>query len=149
MDLILWRHADAEDGANDLARELTPKGRKQAERVAAWLRERLPPDYLLIASPALRAQQTAEALGAPTTTRDIAPGAAVAAVLKAARWPGYEGTVVLVGHQPVLGEAAAYLIAGTPAGFSIRKGGLWWLSQRLRDEADQVVVRAVISPDLL
>ncbi len=42
MDLILWRHAEAEDGANDLARELTPKGVKQAARVAEWLLQRLP-----------------------------------------------------------------------------------------------------------
>ena len=36
MDLILWRHAEAEDGANDLARELTQKGHKQAARVADY-----------------------------------------------------------------------------------------------------------------
>ena len=149
MDLILWRHAEAEDAANDLARELTSKGRKQADRMAAWLREHLPSDYLLIASPALRAQQTAQALGAPETANDIAPGAAVSAILEAARWPEYEGTVVLVGHQPVLGQTAAYLVTGSASGLSIRKGGLWWLSRRLRDEGEQVVVRAVVSPELL
>ena len=149
MDLILWRHAEAEDGANDLARELTSKGRKQAERMAAWLRERLPADHVLIASPALRAQQTAEALGAPKIVKDIAPGAAVSAILKAARWPDYEGTVLLVGHQPDLGQAAAFLVAGSRGGLSIKKGGLWWFSNRVRGEETQVVVRAVISPDLL
>ena len=41
MDLILWRHAEAEEGDNDLARELTPKGEKQAARVAEWLLQRL------------------------------------------------------------------------------------------------------------
>jgi phosphohistidine phosphatase len=149
VDLILWRHAEAEDGANDLARELTSKGRKQAERMAAWLRERLPADYVLVASPALRAQQTAEALGAPKTVKDIAPGAAVPAILKAARWPDHEGAVVLVGHQPVLGETVGFLLAGSRGGQSIRKGGLWWLSRRVRAADAQVVVRAVISPDLL
>ena len=149
MDLILWRHAEAEDGADDLARELTSKGRKQADRIAAWLRERLPSDFLLIASPALRAQQTAQALGAPKTVSDLAPGAAVSAVLEAARWPEYEGTVVLVGHQPVLGQTAAYLVTSSKRGLGIRKGGLWWLSRCLRDESEQVVVRAVMSPDLL
>jgi phosphohistidine phosphatase len=149
MELILWRHADAEEGANDLARELTAKGRKQAERMAGWLRERLPPDYLLIASPALRAQQTAEALGAPKIVKDIAPGAAVSAILKAARWPDYDGTVVLVGHQPAVGQAAAFLVWGAVSEMSIKKGGLWWLSRRTRADEAQVVVRAVISPDLL
>jgi len=75
MDLILWRHADAEEGAPDLARKLTPKGERQAARVAAWLREHLPENYRLLASPAVRAQQTAEALGKPTTEKLLAPGA--------------------------------------------------------------------------
>ena len=33
MDLILWRHADADEGERDMARKLTPKGRKQAARM--------------------------------------------------------------------------------------------------------------------
>lgn len=150
MDLILWRHAEAEDGANDLARELTPKGEKQAARVAEWLLHRLPSRFLLISSPAARAQQTAQALGVPVrTAKEIAPGAAVSALLKAAGWPDSKATVVLVGHQPDLGQAIASLVAGAQGGVSIKKGGLWWLSDRNRDDGAQVVVRAVVSPDLL
>jgi phosphohistidine phosphatase len=150
VDLILWRHAEAEEGANDLARELTPKGVKQAARVAEWLQQRLPSRFLLIASPAARAQQTAQALGIPKIAKELAPGAAVSAIVKAARWPDYEGTVVVVGHQPDLGQAAAFLVCGSPrGGLSVKKGGLWWLSDRVRGEGTQVVVRAVISPDLL
>ena len=150
MDLILWRHAEAEEGGNDLARELTPKGEKQAARVAQWLIQRLPARFSLISSPAARAQQTAQALGIPVkTSKDIAPGAAVSAILKAAGWPDYKGTVVMVGHQPDLGQAAAFLIAGSQARVSIKKGGLWWLSDRVRGEEAQVVVRSVVSPDLL
>ena len=37
MNLILWRHAEAEDGADDLQRALTGKGRRQAARMAQWL----------------------------------------------------------------------------------------------------------------
>ena len=149
MDLILWRHAEAEDGANDLARELTAKGAKQAARVAEWLLQRLPSRFLVIASPAARAQQTAQALGVPVrTAREIAPGAAVSAIVGAAGWPDHKGTVVLVGHQPDLGQAAAFLTCGAQGWVSIKKGGLWWLSDRARDE-NQVVVRAVVSPDLL
>ena len=48
MELILWRHADAEDGAPDLERRLTPKGRKEAERVAAWLLAHLPAGQALL-----------------------------------------------------------------------------------------------------
>ena len=145
MELILWRHADAEDGAPDLERRLTKKGRKQAERVAEWLLARLPREFVVIASPAARAQETAEALGVRFKTVDqLAPGASVARILKAAGWPDAEGAVVLVGHQPDLGRAAAHLVCGAYAEWSIRKGGLWWL------ESDEPAsVKAVISPDLL
>jgi len=140
MDLILWRHADAENGAPDLARRLTPKGHDEAARVAAWLRGRLPGRYRLLASPAVRAQETAAALGAPITTENsLAPGASVEAILTLA---GSEGTTVLVGHQPDLGLAIAYLLCGEERDWSVAKGALWWIANRSS-------VRAVISPDLL
>lgn len=150
MDLILWRHAEAEEGEPDLARELTPKGQKQAARVAEWLLQRLPAKFTLISSPAARAQRTAEALGVPVkTVKDIAPGAAVSALIKAAGWPDQKGTVVLVGHQPDLGRAAAFLVSGTQTEVSIKKGGLWWISDRAREDGAKVVLRSVVSPDLL
>jgi phosphohistidine phosphatase len=149
MDLIVWRPAEAEDGVPDLERRLTAKGRKQAERVAQWLLQRLPSRFMLISSPAVRAQQTAEALGVPVKTeKSLAPGAAPGAVVKACGWPDYKGAVVIVGHQPDLGRALAHLL-GASGGFSVKKGALWWISNRVRDEKDQVVVRAVVSPDLL
>jgi phosphohistidine phosphatase len=149
VDLIIWRHAEAEDGAPDLERKLTAKGRKQAERVAQWLLQRLPARFALIASPAARAQQTAEALGVPVKTdRALAPGASPAAIIKASGWPDYKGAAVIIGHQPDLGRVLAELL-GARGGFSVKKGGLWWISNRVRDERDQVVVRAVVSPDLL
>ena len=149
MDLILWRHADAEDGADDLRRELTAKGRKQAARVAQWLLQHLPEDFEVVASPAARAVQTAEALAKKfKTEKQLAPGAPVPAILKAAGWPGGKSkrTVVVVGHQPDLGRAAAQLLAGRQAGWHIKKGGLWWLSN---SDGDELIVKAVLSPDLL
>ena len=150
MDLILWRHAEAEDGKPDLQRALTAKGRQQAKRVAEWLQARLPASYTLVASPAVRAQQTAAALaGTFRTEPALAPGGSVAKLLQAARWPGHEGMVIVVGHQPDLGRAAAYLVGGHEMSWSLKKGALWWLANRVRDEEEQVVVRAVLSPDLL
>jgi phosphohistidine phosphatase len=149
MDLILWRHADAEEGFPDLARKLTSKGQRQADNVAAWLLQRLPSKFSVLASPAARAQQTAAALGVPVKTIDqLAPGATVAEILRAADWPDRKGPVVVVGHQPDFGRAAAHLI-GAHAELSIKKGGLWWISNRVRDGEQGVVVRAVLAPDLL
>jgi phosphohistidine phosphatase len=149
MDLIVWRHAEAQDGMPDLERELTAKGRKQAERVAQWLLQRMPARFAVISSPAARALQTAQALGVPVKTdRTLAPGASPEAILKASGWPDYKSTAVVVGHQPDLGRVVAELL-GARGGLSLKKGALWWLSNRVRDEKDQTVVRAVVSPDLL
>jgi phosphohistidine phosphatase len=150
MDLILWRHAEAVDGAPDMARKLTAKGEKQAGESAAWLRSHLPKRTRILVSPAERTLQTARALtGDFEVVKSIAPGASAAAVLAAAGWPDAGESVLVVGHQPTLGMVAATLIAGEPMPWSIRKSGIWWLSHRVRGEEPQVVVRAVMAPDFL
>ena len=150
MDLILWRHAEAEDGSPDLERRLTPRGHKHAGRVAQWLLQRLPAKFTMLASPARRAQETAQALGVPfRTVAELAPGASVRAILQAAEWPARKSAVIVVGHQPDLGRTAAFLVSGAQSPWSVKKGGAWWLSHRARDGEAQVVVRAVVTPDLL
>ena len=150
MDLILWRHADAAPGSRDLERKLTAKGRKQAERVSAWLIARLPGRYTVLASPARRARETADALGARyRIVERLAPGAAAGDILEACGWPSHKGVVVVVGHQPDLGRSVALLVSGTEDEWSVKKGGLWWLSNRDRDGETQVVVRAALAPDLV
>jgi phosphohistidine phosphatase len=150
LDLILWRHAEAEETWPDLPRKLTARGEKDAARVAKWLRQHLPAKFAVVASPAERTQQTANALGIPfKTVQSLAPGASVPEILAAAGWPADEGVVVVVGHQPGLGQAAAQLVAGGETDWTIKKGGLWWLTGRQRHGRDQVVVTAVLSPDLL
>lgn len=146
IELLLWRHADAEDGIPDAGRALTKKGLKQAKQVAAWLLPRLPRDCLILASPAKRAQQTAAALDLPyTTERRIGVQANIADIIAASNWPRRKGAVLVVGHQPTLGRLAARLLAGEQADWTIKKGALWWFSER----AGEVVLRAVVSPDLL
>jgi phosphohistidine phosphatase len=150
VDLILWRHADAAEGGRDSERKLTAKGRKQAARMTEWLVARLPSRYAVIASPAKRALETADALGVRYKISErLAPGAAPTAILGAAGWPSHKGAVIVVGHQPDLGRTVAVLLAGSAAEWSVKKGGLWWLSNREREGEAQVVVRAVLAPDLL
>lgn len=147
MELVLWRHADAEEGGNDAARRLTPKGIKQAKRIAEWLDARVSRDATVLVSPAQRARQTAQALARESRTSDaVNTGAHPADVLKAAGWPGGTETVVVVGHQPTLGAAAALAVTGAPAPWRIRKGGVWWISTSA-DGTPTVV--AVITPDLV
>jgi len=150
MDLILWRHAEAEPGEPDLGRRLTAKGLKQADRVAAWLDQHLPDGTRVLASPADRAQQTALALKRKfKTVEEIAPGASVASVLGAAGWPDAREPVLIVGHQPTLGAVAAFLLSGEEAYWSVKKGGVWWLTNRDRGGASAIVLRVVIGPDFV
>ena len=148
MDLILWRHADAEEGYPDLARQLTGKGHRQAEAMAKWLRARLPKETLILVSPAARAQQTAQALTSHyQTVNEIGPGADHRAIVKAAGWPGSKSAVLIVGHQPTLGQAVGSLLCDDPSDWHIKKGAVWWLTQKGTDAP--VFLQAAIPPDLV
>lgn len=150
MDLILWRHADAEDAGPDEARRLTAKGVRQAEKMAAWLQRRLPDRYVVLSSPAVRSQQTARALTpAYKIVPELAVGSSVAALLQAAGWPDAKKPVVIVGHQPTLGTTAAFLLAGQETEWSIKKGAVWWLTNRVRLDEPQTILRSVIGPEFI
>ncbi|HSC63768.1 MAG TPA: histidine phosphatase family protein [Caldimonas sp.] len=151
MDLILWRHAEAEDarGNDDLGRALTARGRKQAAHMAAWLATRLPATTRILVSPAVRCQQTAAALGRPVITVDaIAPNASAGAVLRAAGWPEASGAVLVVGHQPTLGETAARAMGEGDEHWQVRKGAVCWLRSD-PDRPGVAVVHARKAPDEL
>ena len=150
MDLILWRHAEAEEGTPDSARELTKRGHKQARQIAAWLKERLPANRAILVGPSKRTRQTADALDLPyESTKNVGTGATPDDVLSAAGWPTRDGAILVVGHQPTLGDVAARILCvHGDAGLAITKGALWWFSCRPRQGGD-VVLRAVIGPDLV
>jgi phosphohistidine phosphatase len=150
MDLILWRHCEAEPGEPDLGRRLTSKGQKQAERMASWLDSHLPDTCRVLVSPADRAQQTALALKRKfKTVPELVPGATVAAVLTAANWPDSREPVLVVGHQPTLGTVASFLLSGEEAYWSVRKGAVWWLSNRAKEGGAAVVLKVVVGPDFV
>jgi phosphohistidine phosphatase len=150
MDLILWRHAEAEEGSPDHARALTDKGRQQAVLMAGWLKARLPQDVRILVSPTRRTQQTAQALGiAYETCEALAPGRDAAEALAAANWPDAQGLVLMVGHQPTLGQIAALLLSGDSADWAIKKSGVWWLSNQVREGESQIMLEAALAPNML
>lgn len=153
MDLILWRHAEAHEpraDETDIDRALTAKGERQAKRVAAWLNTQVPAGARVLASPARRAQQTAAALDRKIkTVAELGPDGNVEGLLHAVRWPDAREPVLVVGHQPTLGLAAAYLLAAQPQAWAVRKGAVWWLRAREREGVLQVVLHAVVSPELV
>jgi phosphohistidine phosphatase len=149
MELILWRHAEAEPGDIDQLRPLTPKGARHASRVGAWLDRQLPSQCRILSSPATRCVQTVEALGrkfatAPALNTDSTPEQ----ILDAAGWPNARLPVVVVGHQPLLGQVAALIFSGDAHAWKIRKGSVFWIANKDDQEPDPFV-RLAAGPDLI
>ncbi|NQW94695.1 MAG: histidine phosphatase family protein [Polaromonas sp.] len=157
MDLILWRHAEAEDGllgdetsGVDLERSLTQRGEKQAARMAAWLDRQLPEGARIWVSPARRCEQTALALGRKYKIRsELAPDATPAQLLELVQWPSNKYPILVIGHQPILGQTIAQLLNWKESECAVKKGALWWLRNRDRDGHSQTVVVTVQSPEVM
>lgn len=157
MDLILWRHAEAEDGLPgedqtelDLNRSLTQRGEKQALRMAAWLDRQLPEGARILVSPARRCEQTALALGRKYKIRsELAPDATPAQLLDLVQWPAHKYPVLVIGHQPTLGQTIALLMGLKESECAVKKSSLWWLRNRDRDGRIQTVIVTVQSPEVL
>ncbi|HCT07960.1 SixA phosphatase family protein [Herbaspirillum chlorophenolicum] len=150
MDLILWRHAEAELGEPDEGRALTPKGHKQAGKIADWLDRNLPESCRILVSPATRTLQTVEALGRKYRVHpELAPDKSAEDLLRAANWPDSREPVLIIGHQPTLGLVASQLICGQPQEWSLRKANVWWIAQRERGDITTSYLKAVIAPELI
>lgn len=153
MDLVLWRHAEAQEwaeGGDDMARTLTSRGEKQAARMASWLDRQLPESTRILVSPARRTEQTAIALGRKYKIRpELAPDCSVAQLLELVQWPSAKGCVLVVGHQPTLGQTIAQLLGLNAAECAVKKGAVWWLRNRQREAHSQTVVVTVQSPEVL
>jgi phosphohistidine phosphatase len=153
MDLILWRHAEAIDlelVGDDMTRTLTPRGEKQAARMAIWLDRQLPGGAKIWVSPAVRAEQTARALDRKfKISPALAPLSTPEDLLELVQWPQAKGCVVVVGHQPTLGQTISRLIGLSESECAVKKGSVWWLRYREREVISQTVVVTVQSPDML
>ncbi len=149
MDLILWRHAEAQEwtqGCDDMARRLTARGEKQAKRMAGWLDRQLPDNTRIFVSPAVRTEQTANALHRKFKLKpELAPDASAAQLLELVQWPQAKGIVLVIGHQPTLGQTIAELIGLQAHECPVKKGAVWWLHQRQQE----TLVLTVQSPELL
>jgi phosphohistidine phosphatase len=132
--LYLVRHAIAadrgDDWPDDAKRPLTHRGLARMRRVVHGLRALDVDVDVVLTSPLLRARQTADVLAAGLkSTPDVAvasalePGVAPAKVVESvAAYPAARA-IALVGHEPGLGELAAWLV-GARAPFALKKGGV-------------------------
>ena len=153
MDLLLWRHAEAHEaaqGMSDLERYLTSKGEKQAQRMGKWLDRQLPESARIMVSPAQRTLQTAQALGRKFKVYEqLGPDRSADDLLELTNWPHAKGTLVVVGHQPILGHTLSLLLDLREPDFAFKKGAVWWLRHRREEGKTATVVVTVQSPDFL
>jgi phosphohistidine phosphatase len=94
--------------------------------------------------------QTVEPLGRDfDTSEEVGLEATPKRLLAAADWPDGERNVVVVGHQPTLGQAAARVLEGRDGDISIKKGAIWWFVMREDDDGRKTLLKAVLDPDTL
>ena len=127
MQLYILRHADADtEAATDSARTLSEKGEEQARKVAQFCRGNGIQPEVIFASPLIRAQQTAKPVAKElrvevTTARWLACGAKPEAILAEI---GDARAVMLVGHEPDLGNLIAHLLGAASGSIHVRKASL-------------------------
>jgi len=155
MDLILWRHAHAEALEGDVScrldteRKLTAKGQKQAAKMALWLDSVLPHSCKILVSPSQRTMQTALALGRKfKVVAEVGSDSNVDQILAACNWPSSREPVLIIGHQPQLGDIVCRLVPEIKE-CAIRKGNVWWISQKDGIENPMTFLKAVMTPELV
>ena len=139
MNLYLMRHgiavpADDPSVTHDGDRTLTPKGMKRLRKAASGVRHLDIPFEVMLTSPVLRAHETAdivaEALGAQTLVKEIsslAPESTVDHLLFGLTRYQTHSHVLLVGHEPLLGNFLSFVITGRSENnmaFEFKKGAL-------------------------
>ena len=122
--VFLVRHGPAEGmsaAQTDEERHLSPEGREKIERAASGLLSLGVAPEVILASPLVRARETAEILGrtlapevALEATTVLAPGSQIAAIIDALGNYSQASQIILTGHQPTMGELASTLLSGWP-----------------------------------
>jgi phosphohistidine phosphatase len=161
-EIYLMRHGiaadlDAQGGADDAQRPLTPDGRLKLRAVAKGLQRIGVELDWIVSSPLLRAVETADVIAeelpsgaARDTSEALSPGHVSAPKVTTflAEHPERK-RVLLAGHEPSLSQLASELVgAAHTANFAFKKGGcclieldrvpaktpgrlIWWLTPRL------------------
>lgn len=118
--------------------------------MAEWLDRNLPNSCRILVSPTKRTLQTAEALGRRfKIVPGLGPDAYPEAILEIANWPESREPVLIVGHQPTLGQVAAMVIAGSPQDWMIRKGTAVWIAQKDRGDSASTYLKAIMAADIV
>jgi phosphohistidine phosphatase len=154
-NLILWRHAEAEMNSKtgaDTDRALSKTGFKDAEKMAKWLNQHLPPNTEAYCSPARRCIETASALQKlnPIEIKVVdflSVDSTAEIIAKKVCSSDSSKTTLIIGHQPNLGLVITKLLGMNESACAVKKGAAWWLRQREVDGVMQTYLFTVQHPD--
>ena len=159
MDLILWRHAKAEDlssltdgrgeSMRDLDRSLTDKGWREAKKVSRWMEKRLDPSSIIFSSPSLRTIQTAQCLGRKIQVLDLLYQGSAKQILSFLHWPELQSTTVIVGHQPSIGRLASLILTGEDFPLVLEPGAFFWFRWKAGYSGGQPALVWAMTPGYL
>jgi phosphohistidine phosphatase len=160
VNLYLVRHGDAlargEGAATDAGRPLSPQGEDEARAAGRLLSAVDPAITLVLTSPAVRAVETGRLLAGAFSVRPelktsdrLRPGATAEAILQETVASRRE-SMVIVGHQPDLGTAIAWLVAdGTPASIAIPPGAVACVEMERDTQFPRASLRWLAPPRLI
>ncbi len=120
MNLYVVRHADAESLGSgvdsDFSRQLSDRGRADAQMMARALASVHPHVKSILTSPLARAVETGGIFGRelgrePETSRRLTPGFSPDDLLDAIFSQSKDANVVIIGHQPDMSSFISHLIS--------------------------------------
>jgi phosphohistidine phosphatase len=154
-NLILWRHAEAEDHSKtgaDADRALTKTGHKDAAKMAKWLNQHLPSNTEVFCSPARRCLETAATLQKLSSIEIkvadfLSVDSTAEIIANKVRNDDSSKTILIIGHQPNLGLVITNLLGMSENACAVKKGAVWWLRQREVNGTLQTYLFTVQHPD--
>jgi dTMP kinase len=156
MRVYLLRHGDAETraaGTRDADRRLTVQGRQRLRRVLERAHAAKVRPSLILTSPLVRAAETArlaaEVLKIPGTvveTDALAPWSTPPAVWRLLRGQAVEDSVLLVGHEPLLGDLASFLLGSSRKIVAMKKGALLCLEMESPGQTPRGTLQWLLTP---
>ncbi len=158
MEIYVLRHGIAEiarAGGSDADRALVPEGRKKLRSVLRVAAAAGLAPSLILTSPYRRAAQTAEVASDALKykekvlrTRALQPGSSPEAIWEEIRVHKEEQQLLLVGHEPLLGELVGFLLGAPSLAIDFKKGALVRIDVEDSGAASRGVLRWMLVPKL-
>ena len=159
MELYLFRHGIAEDapaGRADSSRELTDEGREKSAAIAKMARQAGVEPSLIASSPYIRAVQTAEEAAREfgykrerIELKSLVPHGTPEGVWSDIRDLRDEASILLAGHEPLMGKLVGYLLSAPELRVDMKKSAMVRIDVESFGSVPRGVLRWMILPKFI